>query len=81
MGITPAEPGFARAVIKPQIGNLEWAEITLPTIRGTIKMKIRYGVMEVYIPANMTADIWLPNPDGTHEYVETVECGRHEYVL
>ena len=81
MGITPAEPGFARAVIKPQTGNLEWAEITLPTIRGTIKMKIKDGVMTVTIPANMTADIWLPNPDGTHEYVETVECGRYEYVL
>ncbi len=79
MGITPAEPGFARAVIKPQIGNLEWAEITLPTIRGTIKMKIKDGVMTVTIPANMTAEIWLPNPDGSHEYVETVECGRHTF--
>jgi hypothetical protein len=79
MGITPAEPGFARAVIKPQIGNLEWAEITLPTIRGTIKKKNKDGVMTVTSPANMTAEIWLPNPDGSHEYVETVECGRHTF--
>jgi hypothetical protein len=63
MGVRPVEPGFSRVEIRPQIGDLEWAEMTLPTIRGSIQMRIDGNKLKVTIPANMTADIWLPNKD------------------
>lgn len=74
MGITPLEPSLSRVAIRPQPGNLEWAEITVPTIRGSISVSIRKGRMEVTIPANMTAEIYLP---GRNEPAATVGSGRH----
>ena len=76
MGITPLEPGLSRVAIRPQPGNLEWAEITVPTIRGSISVSIRKGRMEVTIPANMTAEIYLP---GRNEPAATVGSGRHMF--
>jgi len=35
-GIKPAEPGFTKALICPQLSGLTWAEITAPTIKGSI---------------------------------------------
>ena len=78
MGIRPVEPGFAHAEIRPQTGNLEWAEMTLPTIRGSIYMHIDQGTVTVTIPANMTADIWLPNARGTMTRT-TVGSGSHRF--
>ncbi|MCX6333008.1 MAG: family 78 glycoside hydrolase catalytic domain [Bacteroidia bacterium] len=40
-GITPAVPGFGRFVIKPQLGNLGYSKIEVPTIRGTIVAEFR----------------------------------------
>ncbi|MBO4417652.1 MAG: family 78 glycoside hydrolase catalytic domain [Bacteroidales bacterium] len=73
MGITPLEPGFARVTIRPQPGNLGWAEITVPTIRGSISVSIGNGRMEVVIPANMTAEIYLPSQNTP---TATVGSGR-----
>ena len=80
MGIRPVEPGFARAEIRPQIGDLEWAEMRLPTIRGNIEMRIDGKSLRVTIPANMTADIWLPNKRGTMTRT-TVGNGTHKFKL
>lgn len=81
MGITPLEPGFSRVAIKPQPGNLKWAEITVPTIRGSISVSLRDGLMTVTIPANMQAEIWIPNPDGTHTFAGTTGSGCHKFEL
>jgi len=35
-GITPAEPGFAKVNIKPQLSQLSFSKIKVPTIKGTI---------------------------------------------
>ena len=78
MGIRPVDPGFAHAEIRPQTGNLEWAEMTLPTIRGAIQMRIDGKTLKVTIPANMTADIWLPNTRGTLTRT-TVGSGSHSF--
>ena len=80
MGIRPVEPGFARAEIRPQIGDLEWAEMRLPTIRGNIEMRIDGKSLRVTIPANMTADIWLPNKRGTMTRT-TVGSGTHKFKM
>lgn len=65
MGIEPQEPGFRKIRIKPQPASLEWAEVKYPTVRGDIfvSFKNRPGqtfFLEVSIPANTTADIYLP---------------------
>ncbi len=78
MGVRPLEPGFSRVEIRPQIGDLDWAEMTLPTIRGSIQMRIDGKKLTVTIPANMTADIWLPNKRGTMTRA-TVGSGTHKF--
>ena len=39
LGIQPIEPGCARVLISPQLGNLRWAEGTYPTPRGPIHVR------------------------------------------
>jgi hypothetical protein len=63
-GIAPVEPGFAKAVIKPQMGSLKYSKIIVPTIRGSIiaefRMKGRSKEYSVTIPANMKCDLITP---------------------
>jgi len=65
MGITPLEPGFSKVSIDPKPGDLMWAEVTTPTIRGTISVQFinhptgRF-VLECDLPANMAARIGVP---------------------
>lgn len=65
MGVQPLEPGFGKIQIKPQAGELEWAEMMLPTIRGPIRIRFENRpnamfVLEMEIPANTTARVALP---------------------
>lgn len=39
LGIEPASPGFATVRVRPQLGNLAWAEGTYPTPKGIIKVR------------------------------------------
>lgn len=68
MGVEPLEPGFSKVRIRPQPGNLEHAEMSLPTIRGTIKMKIentpQRRSVSLELPANIEAEIVLPDGFG-----------------
>ena len=64
-GIVPLEPGFRKFRIKPQAGNLEWAQIRVPSIIGEIAAAFRSTpgksfTLEVTIPANTEAEVWLP---------------------
>jgi alpha-L-rhamnosidase len=56
-GIAPATPGFSRVLIKPQLGNLKYSKIAVPTIRGTITAEFRdKGKTKQYLitlPGNM----------------------------
>ena len=65
MGIRPLSAGFEKILIKPQPGSLEYAGITVPTIRGDISAVFRNspGVnfyLEFALPANTSARIALP---------------------
>ena len=64
MGVTPLEPGFSKVRIAPQPGTLEHAEMTLPTIRGSIKIGFDNTkdrkVVSVDLPANMEYEAVLP---------------------
>ena len=39
LGIYPAEPGFKKVIISPNLGNLDWAEGSYPTPYGEIKVR------------------------------------------
>ncbi|MPN36631.1 hypothetical protein SDC9_184141 [bioreactor metagenome] len=65
VGIAPLEPGFRRMLIKPQPSTLSHAEIIVSSIRGNIKVSFNNTPgtkfeMEIEIPANTVAEVWLP---------------------
>jgi hypothetical protein len=59
-GIAPATPGWAKAVIRPALGNLKESRISVPTIRGNIEAEFRVtgqgAEFTVSIPGNMECD-------------------------
>ena len=65
MGIEPVSPGWSQFKIAPRPGTLSFAEIVVPTIRGNISMSFhqseKYFNMNVTIPANTNAQIYLPS--------------------
>jgi hypothetical protein len=69
MGIEPIDPGYRVVRIRPQPGGLSSAQIKTPTIRGAIEAAFdvtEHGFeLTVQLPANMTAEVWLPR--GTAE--------------
>lgn len=66
-GIAPVEPGYAKAIIKPQLSTLKYSKISVPTIRGIIEAEFKVtGKTQEYsitIPANMECDFVLTYPD------------------
>lgn len=65
LGINPAAPGFKKTIIKPQpAGDLTWAKGSYRSIQGLIvsnwKKEKNKFYLEVEIPANTTAEIWMP---------------------
>jgi len=72
IGIEPLEPGFGKVLIHPRPGNLTYASTRLPTIRGFIDAGFKRdpsGVFElnVTLPANMTAEVSLPDLGSTSD--------------
>lgn len=71
MGVEPLAPGYSLARIKPQSGSLAWAEATIPTIKGDIRLSIQNSKkdysMKLTIPANMEAEVYLPLPAGKYQ--------------
>lgn len=70
LGVRPAAPGFATAIIHPQLGSLlSHVDGVVPTIRGPIHVIVSRGAsaqftMTVTLPANMTAQVALPITSG-----------------
>lgn len=64
MGIEPLAPGWSELKIEPKPGTLNSAEISVPTIRGTINIsfvrKEKVFEMRASIPANTIAQVYLP---------------------
>ncbi|WP_288207294.1 family 78 glycoside hydrolase catalytic domain [uncultured Parabacteroides sp.] len=68
-GINQAAPGFSKILIKPQpAGDLTWVNCSYQSVNGPIVSNWRKGnetfELQVTIPANTTAQIWLPSLDG-----------------
>jgi alpha-L-rhamnosidase len=64
MGIEPLAPGWAKFRIRPQIGGLKYADITVPTVKGPVKVSYKQErscfKADVAIPANTSAQFFLP---------------------
>lgn len=71
MGVEALTPGFGTIRVKPQVASLEWAKATIPTIRGAVQMAVENKggkyVLNVTIPANMDAEVYLPLPTGKYQ--------------
>ncbi len=70
VGVTPLAPGFAKARIKPQVGDLTAVRATVPTIRGPIRVMVRQQSGESYrlrvcVPANVEPVVHVPSLGGT----------------
>lgn len=64
MGIEPLNPGWSKFKIEPRPGDLTRAEITVPTIKGTITMSFEQSdkafIMNTTVPVNTIAQLYLP---------------------
>jgi hypothetical protein len=85
MGIEPLEPGFRKVRIMPQPATLRRAEIKQPTVRGTVYAAFDNApdgkfMLEVEIPANMTAEIMLPAPAAKYRLTvdDALQKGKRE---
>lgn len=65
MGIEPLEAGWSRMRIKPQPGNLEYASIKVPTIKGPVAVSFDESsgsfVVDVEIPAGAVSEMYIPS--------------------
>ena len=81
MGIRPLEPGWKRLIIQPQPGNLRYADIRVPTVKGNVSASFRREngefILRVHIPAGCAAQVVLPYGQ-TKERVRALTAGNHE---
>jgi alpha-L-rhamnosidase len=63
-GIEALEPSYRRIQIKPHPGDLQWAKIKHPTIRGSVLVDFMNNndafSMNITIPPNCQADVYIP---------------------
>ncbi|MBS2548129.1 alpha-L-rhamnosidase N-terminal domain-containing protein [Catenulispora sp. NL8] len=57
LGITPAEPGYARVRIAPRLGDLEWARGAVPTPHGLLE--VRVDDLSVLVDSPVPVDLSL----------------------
>lgn len=69
MGIEPLEAGYGRMRLHPRPGGLAFAEITIPTIRGSVHEAFHSSpaqfALDVTLPANTKAEVVLPGLGGS----------------
>jgi len=60
MGVQQTAPGWATFTVKPKLGGLTSAAITVPTLRGLINVTAGPGALDVAVPCNTAATLCLP---------------------
>ena len=86
-GIRPAEPGFSKVIIQPQLSDLAWSEIKVPTIRGPIIASYNKEesnlIFEIEIPGNTQAEFILPKDNYNKIEVngKKLEKGISSFIL
>ena len=79
-GIRAVEPGYSKIQIKPTfIDGLDTVRCAYESVSGRIESNWQRDgdkmIGEILIPANTTAEVWLPTADGYE--VRTYGSGRH----
>lgn len=74
LGISPALPGFAAALVAPRLGSIAWAEGAAPCPQGIIRVKARDGRLMIESPVPVQVD--LPGRE-----MQTFEAGSIEIEL
>ena len=82
MGVRPLTAGFEQILIQPQPGDLDWAELTTPTIRGPVTVWFNNVPwqsfhLETVTPANTMTRVMVPAL-GSDDPVVSVD-GRRVY--
>ena len=77
MGIDPITAGFGKIQIKPQIGTLTSASVTIPTVKGSVSVSVTKGTtykITATIPSGATAKVYVKDYDslGTSVTVDGV---------
>jgi len=62
LGIRPLAPGFETVEVKPQISKLDFAQCTVPTVKGPVCVRMDASSLELSLPANMKAVVYVPIP-------------------
>jgi alpha-L-rhamnosidase len=83
LGINAAAPGFEKIVIKPQpVDDLTWASGAYESVRGVIgsqwKKENGQFILTVKIPANTSAEVWVPSKGMVTENGKAVQVLRNE---
>lgn len=61
LGVTPTAPGYRTVAIRPDLGDLDWAEGTIPTPHGDIQISLTGPVSgRVTLPPGVTGTLHLP---------------------
>jgi hypothetical protein len=81
LGVSPLTPGFGKAEIAPQAGDLEWARGCWPAPQGDIRVEWRFEdgtfVLECVLPSGVEGEVVMP-PEVTDfgESVDVVIGGK-----
>lgn len=71
MGVEPLSPGFDTFQIKPQVGDLEFATLKTPSLKGTIIVTYQKSSsqhsLEVVIPGGTSVHLYMPVGTGKNE--------------
>jgi hypothetical protein len=60
LGVHQTAPAFGTFTIKPKLGSLQHASISVPTIRGPVNVTAAAGVLDVHVPCGALATLCLP---------------------
>lgn len=60
LGVHQTSPGYSSFTIRPKLGPLQHAELTVPTLRGHIRVTAQPGAVDVDVPCSTLATICLP---------------------
>ena len=82
-GVTPVKPGFTAVKIMPQLSNLTFSKIKVPTINGTIAAEynqLRNGNKQyvIVLPKNMNGEFVFLQTDNFEIFINNKKVNSHK---
>lgn len=72
LGVTPTAPGYREVEIRPTLGDLAWAEGSIPTPLGDIRVSVRGPhAGQLILPPGISGTLHLPGREPRHLGVGT----------